>query len=254
MTLHLDTQTDGNVSVAWLRAFDAVQSSAGHEAYGLVIEIKSGDGRLVESAQIRGALDNALSKIAEGHAGRASRPTLVQTVASTIFPASMWNSAKPRDTFFKRYQKVSLVIQRDPRNKDGTYFSRFLERGQLEHVLSTRLERQNHRRSAYQLVVFDPSRDHGHWRQKGFPCLHQVSFVPEPEAGTLGVVGYYPTQTMFEKAYGNYLGLWNLGCFVAHEWGLRMESLTCFAVVAKGSNGKHNAIAAELHQSMKSLR
>jgi len=254
MTLHLEPQADGNVSVAWLRVFDAVQSSAGHEAYGVVMEIRSSDGRLVESHPIRKALDNALGRVAEGRAGRASRPTLVPTVASTIFPSSMWNPAKPRDALFKRYQKVFPILQRDPRNTDGTYFSRFIEHGQLEHVLSTRLEKENHRRSAYQLVVFDPSRDHGHWRQKGFPCLHQVSFVPDTNAGTLGVVGYYPTQTMFEKAYGNYLGLWNLGCFVAHEWGLRMEALTCFAVVAKGSNGKNNTIAAELHRSLKGLQ
>lgn len=253
MTLQLKPQADGNVSVAWLRAFDAVQSSGGHEAFGVVVEIRSVTGALVESPPIRAALDNALIKVAEGRQGRASRPTLVQTVASTIFPTSMWNSTKPRDSLFERYRTVLPIIQRDPRNKDGTYFSRFNEHRQLEHVLSTRLEKQNHRRSAYQLVVFDPSRDHGHWRQKGFPCLHQVSFVPDTTAGTLGVVGYYPTQTMFEKAYGNYLGLWDLGCFVAHEWELRMESVTCFAVVAKGSNGENNTIAADLHRSLKSL-
>jgi hypothetical protein len=217
------------------------------------MEIRSDDGRLVENTPIRNALDNALNKVAESRLGRASRPTLVQTVASTIFPTSMWNSAKPRDALFKRYQSALPIIQHDPRNKDGTYFSRFLEERQLEHVLSTRIEKQNHRRSAYQLIVFNPSRDHGHWRQRGFPCLHQVSLVPDTRSGTLGVVGYYPTQTMFEKAYGNYLGLWALGCFVAHEWQLRMASLTCFAVVAKGSNGEHNARAAELHRSLKSL-
>lgn len=253
MTVHIEPQLDGNVSMAWLRTFNAVQASAGHEAYGVVTEIRSSGGSLIEISSVREALDKALDKIAEERSGRARRPTLVQTVASTIFPTSMWNPAKPRNTLFERYLAALPIIKKDPRNKDGTYFSRFLEHNQLEHVLSTRLEHGNHRRSAYQLIIFDPTRDHGDWRQKGFPCLHQVSFVPDAEAGTLGVVGYYPTQTIFEKAYGNYIGLWDLGCFVAHEWSLRMESLICFTVVAKAANGKNNALAAGLHRSLKGV-
>lgn len=254
MTQLLDPQRDGNVSLAWLRAFDVVQRSTGHEVCGLVVDIKSDDGTLTESPPVREALDAALREVADGRTGRAARPTLVQTVASTIFPKSMWNRDKPRDALYSRYQAVLSTIQRDPRNKDGTYFSRFIEGGQLEHVVATRLEEGNHRRSAYQLVVFDPARDHGHWRQKGFPCLHQVSFVPDKRSGTLGMVAYYPMQTVFEKAYGNYLGLWDLGSFVATAWGLRMESLTCFAVVAKAvGNTKNNGVAMELHGALKGL-
>lgn len=253
MSVRLDPQTDGNVSVAWLRAAQEVHRAPGHEVGGLIVEVSSGDGQLHESPPIREALDKNLREVAEAKSGRARQPTLVATVASTIFPLSMWNQENPRGQLFDRYRGILATIQRDPRNKDGTYFSRFLEHGQLEHVLATRLDKDNHRRSAYQLVVFDPSRDHGDWKQKGFPCLHQVSFVPDPEDGTLAVFGYYPTQTMFEKAYGNYVGLWNLGRFVAHEWGLRMASVTCVTVVAKSTNGKNDKRAGELITSLKGL-
>lgn len=254
MTMVLDPQRDGNVSIAWLRAFDAVQKAPGHEVCGLVVEIRSDDGVLTESPPVREGLDAALRQVSDDRTGRAARPTLVQTVASTIFPKTYWNPDSPRDVLYSRYEKVLPTIKRDPRNKDGTYFSRFIEDGQLEHVVSTRLDEGNHRRSAYQLVVFDPKRDHGHWRQKGFPCLHQVSFVPDKRQGTLGMVAYYPTQTMFEKAYGNYLGLWDLGSFVAAAWGLRMESLTCFSVVAKAvGNAKNNGVARDLHTRLKDL-
>jgi hypothetical protein len=43
---------------------------------------------------------------------------------------------------------------------------------------------------------------------------------------------FYATQYMFERAYGNYLGLWRLGQFVAHETKRQMWELDCFVGVA----------------------
>jgi hypothetical protein len=40
-------------------------------------------------------------------------------------------------------------------------------------------------------------------------------------------------QYLFERAYGNYLGLARLGEFMAHEMGLRLERVVCFSAVAK---------------------
>ena len=48
------------------------------------------------------------------------------------------------------------------------------------------------------------------------------------------------TQYMFERAYGNYLGLCNLGRFMAHEMGLKLDSMTCIATPAvRGPIPKH---------------
>ena len=44
---------------------------------------------------------------------------------------------------------------------------------------------------------------------------------------------FYATQQLFDKAYGNYLGLARLAGFMAREMGLDMTHLTCFVGVAK---------------------
>ena len=52
---------------------------------------------------------------------------------------------------------------------------------------------------------FRSRRDHTKSAQLGFPCMQQVSFVPTREG--LVTNAFYATQQMFDKAYGNYLGL-----------------------------------------------
>jgi hypothetical protein len=233
----------GNLSRAWLQAFRAAYESPAHEAVGLAVEIRSPAGGLREDNSTRTLVDDALS---EAFTSKPRRRVGIDTVASTIFPKSLWNPASPRDALFARYRRILPHLKRDPRNSHGMYFERFLMHDQLEHVIRTRLEAGNNRRSAYQICVFDPATDHGDWRQRGFPCLHQVSFVPNPRAGELVVFAYYATQTIFEKAYGNYRGLWDLGTFVGTYWNLEMRGLTCIAAVAKAANDKNVPIATRL--------
>jgi hypothetical protein len=92
-------------------------------------------------------------------------------------------------------------------------------------------ESGNHRRSALQATVFDPTKDHTKQRQRGFPCMQQVSFAL---VGTsdLHVNGFYATEYLFEKAYGNYLGLRDLGTFVAAELRRTLTRVTCYAGIA----------------------
>ena len=49
----------------------------------------------------------------------------------------------------------------------------------------------------------------------------------------LVVNAFYATQQLFDKAYGNYLGLARLGAFMAHEMRLPLVRLNVFAGVAK---------------------
>src|SRR5205823_13372804 len=55
----------------------------------------------------------------------------------------------------------------------------------------------------------------------------QVSFTYDDD-NRLAVNAYYPTQYIFDRAYGNYLGLCHLGNFMARELGLIMVRLNCF--------------------------
>ena len=89
-----------------------------------------------------------------------------------------------------------------------------------------------------QAAIIDPALDHTNSQQLGFPCLHQVAFTPDGDAG-LAVTGFYATQYLFDRAYGNYLGLCRLGRFMAHEMGLKLARMTCIASVAqRGTPGK----------------
>ena len=79
------------------------------------------------------------------------------------------------------------------------------------------------------------SKDHTNQRQRGFPCLQHVAFAPQGADG-LAVTGFYVTQYIFERAYGNYLGLCRLGRFMAQEMGKQLTQVTCVASPAKGGD------------------
>ena len=123
-------------------------------------------------------------------------------------------------------------------NGRGMYFERMVMYGrgrcdgnQLEWILSQFNSRKGVRRSMFQATTFDPGRDHVTSAQLGFPCLQQVSFEPTP-AG-LVTNAFYATQQIFDKAYGNYLGLAQLGAFMAREMGMSLARLNVMVGVAK---------------------
>lgn len=226
----LDPVIEKNMSIAWARAFLALMRPGCMEIVPLIVTVNAGDGKGVEEdGDIREALDSTLE-----HYGKSSS----HTVANTIFPKSLWNPQRERALLYDRYMKHAWPrVKKCHANNRGTYFQRLIafENGanpvnQLEHVIAT-WHKGNHRHSALQLSVFDPRQDHNDCRRMGFPCLHQVSFTPLGANGCdgLAVTGFYATQHIFEKAYGNYLGLWRLGQFAAHEMGLRLMRMTCIA-------------------------
>jgi hypothetical protein len=215
-----------NISAAWAEAFFALMEPGCTEITPLVVTVDAGaTGQPEEDLEIRKALDAALAANASCH-----------TVANTIFPNSLWNPARERTLLYERYKSHAWPrIKKCHANNRGTYFRRMIAFGdgefnQLEHVLST-WRKGNHRHSALQLSIFDPAHDHTDCRQMGFPCLHQVCFTPIGPNGSdgLAVTGFYATQYIFEKAYGNYLGLVRLGQFAAHEMKLRFARMTCIA-------------------------
>jgi hypothetical protein len=193
-------------------------------AEDLNIGVWFADSMAEENHQIRRVLDEALT----------SHRTSCNTVANTIFPESLWNPARERALLYQRYMVHTWPrVKKCAANYRGTYFQRLIafENGddpinQLEHVITT-WHKQNHRHSALQLSVFDPRHDHTDGRRLGFPCLHQVCFTPLGANGAegLAVTGFYATQHIFEKAYGNYMGLCRLGKFMAHEMKLRFTRM-----------------------------
>ncbi len=220
---------EANLSEAWYRAFAEVLHSGEISPLVVVVDNIGNDGP-AEVPEIRRALDTELVR-----QGKQS----CHTVANTIFP-SMWNREAKREELYDRYRRILPSMRRHGRNIHGLYFERLIDFGhdseyqgginQLEHIINT-WNRGNHRRSALQAGIFDPRSDHSNQRQRGFPCLQQVAFARHGLQG-LSVTGFYATQYIFERAYGNYLGLCRLGQFMGKEMGLHFSRMVCIATPA----------------------
>lgn len=225
---------DTNLSRAWARLLLHVHDGAGTEVAPLILSLSgfAEDGAAVEDPTVRQALDLLLKR-----KGRIA----VEIVAFTIFPQRLWVRWRgDRTRLFDMYRRTFPRWQSMNRgaNGRGLYFERMVMYGrgpcdgnQLEWILSKRNSRKGVRRSMYQAATFDPDRDHVDSAQLGFPCLQQVSF--EPTAAGLVTNAFYATQQIFDKAYGNYLGLAQLGAFIAHEMGMPLARLNIMVGVAK---------------------
>jgi hypothetical protein len=225
---------DNNLSRAWSRAFLHTIDHAGTEIAPLLLSLGGfdQDGIPREDYEVRDALDSAL---------RSKNFWPIDVVAFTIFPQDYWEmSGNDRQSFYATCIDAAPRLQAMNRhaNGRGLYFDRLMNYGtgplngnQLEWIISQYTRRDGVRRSLLQASTFDPGRDHVASAQLGFPCLQQISFVPSDSG--LHVNAFYATQQLFDKAYGNYLGLVQLGAFMAHAMNLRLARLNVFSGVAK---------------------
>jgi len=254
-----------NLSVAWACLFTKFYMiGTSLNPYPLVIKITNDGTTDLESKSIRTALDKELIKFDH---------QTVNTVANTIFPQSLYRNSNDRESFFNRYRKKLYPRIMDHKrrnrypNRNGTYFGRMIAYGldtgdesvpykdQLTEIIDIYKDYDSKglgfRLNGLLAAIFDPHSDFSNVPRKDFPCLHQVQFHPCKTDRTLSVTGFYPTQTVFERAYGNYLGLWNLGKFMASELDLKMRQLVCF--IMKPSQGKENKRGvADLHMKLAS--
>ena len=248
------TIEEDNLSVAWVKALNSVAEEGEIAPLTVVLSGFSG-GNPGEVPGIRRRLDEELSANAKGLS--------CGEVANTIFPKSLWNPSADRHHLYERYRRIMPRVLKDPRNRYGVYFQRLIAHGrnasnsegvnQLEHVIET-WHGGNHRRSALQAAIFDPQRDHTHQRMRGFPCLQQVAFAPQGANGFM-VTGLYATQYIFERAYGNYLGLCRLGGFMAHEMGKQLTRVVCVAnpaTVGGQTKSYLRALASDMNEILES--
>jgi thymidylate synthase len=229
---------DTNLSRAWARALVACLDAPGSRKTSLIASVHN-------MPQMSGEEDNGVREVLDGYL-EANEYASVHTVANTLFPEYMWDLAgHSASAFYQMYAEALPKIKAQNRgsNGRGTYLERLLAYGsgphpnQLAHIIETFTSRNGVRHSALQASVFDPVRDHVRQAQLAFPCLQHLSFVPTDQG--LLVNAFYATQQVLFKAYGNYLGLWRLGSFVAGELGCQMHRLTCYVGEAKieGRNG-----------------
>ncbi len=247
---------DTNLSFAWGRAFLRLMNDATLPPFMISIS-EFTDNVPRENDGIRNMLDRTLAE----HNKYSS-----DVSAMTIFPYKHWlrSGKTSRHDLYAWYLKyLPRLKARDINNRYGTYFERmiafqgskkknrsleFHTKNQLEQIISDwnkpRLQPKRPRQSALQAACLDPAKDLTGQSVRGFPCLQQVSFNYDDESG-LAVNAYYPSQYIFDRAYGNYLGLSQLGHFMAHEMGLKMVRLNCF--VARPELGDISSKAALKH-------
>lgn len=236
--------SDRNLSVAWAQAYWEANKQGVKEIVPLTVSASGFiDGQPEEIQDLRQALDSSLEKDNQGKC---------DTVANTIFPQSLWNPALRREALYERYLHISCKLKKHASNRFGLYFHRMIAfpdpksdsgiLNQLEFIISNHLEDPSRRRSALQLALYDPTYDHTRARRRGFPCLAHVAFAPYGE-DALSVTGYYPTQLIYEKAYGNYLGLCRLGHFVATALDRRLTLMTCFTGIAYRAMHSRNSLS-----------
>jgi hypothetical protein len=219
-----------NLSDAWSQTLALVNANPRKELSNLSVSVVEFNAADYERQHARALLDRLLER---------EECFSVSTVANTIFPGSIWAPDKPRETLYSRYLRIWPRITAHPQNRKGTYFYRLIAYpsfngipvNQLEFVI-TAFNTGVKRRSAFQCALYVPGLDSTRSPYQGFPCMQQLAFIPEGERG-LRVVGFYPIQYLCQRAYGNYLGLINLGRFVAQEVGRDLKAMTCIALVAK---------------------
>jgi hypothetical protein len=234
---HADEPTiiaDTNLSRAWARLFLQIFDSRRTELSPLTLSLSGfdADGGIAETAGVRESLDRTL---------KLKHKISIETVAFTIFPERLWKIARgDRSRLFSLYAGAfpRYVAMDRAANGRGLYFERMTnfskavpcDGNQLEFILSSYNERAGVRDTMLQVSIFDPTRDHIKMARVRFPCLQHLSFIPTREG--LAVNAFYATQYVFDKAYGNYLGLARLGAFMAHELNMPLARLNVTVGVA----------------------
>jgi len=222
-----------NLSGLVIDIFNEFDKISGSEIPGLSVTINGFDtqNNVIETPEIRQSIDSALKN-------KKMQP--IGTVANTIFPITLWNPNLDRATLFKRYEKVLPQLKKCPQNRYGIYFNRLVnydDKGfnQLNRIIEF-YQSGNRRRSAFQASIWDPKRDMVNTRMRGFPCLQHVVFSCVKKE--LVVTAFYATQYIFERAYGNFLGLCNLGKFMSHQMQIPIKEVRCFVGVEQLSINK----------------
>jgi thymidylate synthase len=222
------TIEDMNLSEAWVAALKKILATGRSEISPLVLTLTD----FTEVEIIRATLDNDLAN--------HKLPT-IDTVSETIFPVSLYEYAGyNRDKLYIAYKRNLPRLKKiDSSNAHGTYFERLIAFegnnkvvNQLDIIIESLVKSNVKRRSKLQASIFDPTKDHSDGAFQGFPCLQHVTFYKSKEGGLI-LNSFYAIQYLYRRAYGNWLGLINLGKFVARETGLEFERFNCFIGVEK---------------------
>lgn len=240
---------DLNLSESWLNILDRIANSKKTtELSPLILTITD----FKENEKIRNTLDNHLA---------SNDKQSIETVSETIFPKSLQRLfPNDRHGFYEEYIENFPRIKKlggRGKNSRGTYFQRLIDyngdkgkMNQIERIIVSIGGSSKVRRTKYQASIFDPNKDHLMKSvYQGFPCLQHITFYVTKENG-LVLNSFYALQYLYKKAYGNWLGLINLGQFVASELNIPLERFNCFVSIEK-LDSLSKGVARDLYNQAK---
>lgn len=190
-----------------------------------------------------------IQELVDKELAKRGKPTTRES-ALTIFPNEFWKRRKQMscDDFSRLCvdRLLPRMKARNQKNKYGTYFERIMDyscdqssKGQLTLIVEEMKHLQKRpRESMLQLAIYDPRRDLSRMPRRGFPCLQQIT-LSYGTGREFCLNAVYPVQYIFDRAYGNYLGLCHLGEFIAEQTGWYFKRLSTFVISPKlGEIGK----------------
>lgn len=217
---------------AWREAVRHVDAETGHHAYNVIVDIENPLARA-------GLADPAVRGVDEFLRARDRKP--LETVANTIFPASLYHRhGAPK--FFDRFRDNVLPAVRRSADWSGYYFERMMQLpqaggdpiNQLWEIVGRIRDPEVRALNKFELSVFDPARDVDK-SPYGGQCMSFASMklIDHADGRRLGMTVFYRNHFYIEKLLGNLIGLGRLMSFVATEGGVAMGPLTIVSTHAK---------------------
>ncbi|MDI2141299.1 hypothetical protein KBJ94_04570 [Pseudomonas sp. ITA] len=231
---------------AWLEAARHLAGCKENTERNLVLEIASPGVLDAQDRDVIGTVDAAL---------KANCPGLsVQTVASTIFPNSLYKLDN-RPAFYESY--VNAMAKGQKKGGGGTYALRMIRRvarnGKSTYNPLETLVRKLQASKAgrcyqavyelgvidveydleddgfgFELPLYDPAADQN--KPRNMPCLSHLSF--KVTGGKLDITAMYRSHWYCQRVLGNLVGLNNLHHYVATESGFERGVLTVLSTHA----------------------
>lgn len=224
-----------DISDAWAQTVVAVAGEPDHRACHVVTRILD---PTTENPDMRALADGALED-----RGLAS----VETVANTLFPSALARQTTDPTLLGERYMALLPTLKDlSHENSRGTYFERLVnyettdgpvnQIAELTRRLSVELATDGPVTARYEVALEQPTaalpvhQAHDNVRI-GFPCLSLLSF--QLDHGQLHVVAHYRSHYLLQRAYGNYLAVSRLLCYVCGQAGLAPGQVTIVAGYAQ---------------------
>lgn len=211
-----------NLSHAWRDAVELLVDTPGSKAVHLLLRIED---PTAEDDAIRGAAQALIDEI---NGPDSDRLPDIETTRNTIFPAA-WARRHPVPSdlgayYRERYTRNGLLGFKQ--NGKGTYFGRIVAypRGDDETAdqltetvrkLRAELAKGSNKSSRYEINIYNERKDTS---PMSFPCLAHLSMHLHERR--LHLQAIYRNEYLVGRAYGNYLGLAQLQCYVAQQAGV----------------------------------